>query len=106
MYGYYTKSLPNNFLGRMNEYKVMLDLAMKGYDVFSAVFPQQHYDLVIYERTTGEITKVEVKTGYMRENGKVTVPKHRHKDWDIMAVVIQAKNSIVYFDKNENILFV
>lgn len=103
--GVYSKNLPSNFLGRLHEYKVMLELALKGYDVFPAAFPQSHYDILAFERSTGIIKKVEVKTGYMRENGQVTIPQHRHNEWDIMAVVIQSEQKIVYFNNKKQIIF-
>jgi hypothetical protein len=99
--GWYSNNLPSCFVGRLHEYKVMLDLALKGYDVFPSAFPQSHYDIIIYERSSGEIKKVEVKTGYMRENGKITTPKHTHSDWDIMAIVLQVQQKIVYINNKE-----
>lgn len=97
-YGYSDNGLPTNFLGRLHEYVVMNDLGLRGYDVYYSAFPQQKYDIVIANRKTGDIRRVEVKTGYMQENGRVNMPKHQHNDWDIMAVVVRRTNEIWYLD--------
>lgn len=98
-------NLPTNFLGKLHETQVCIDLGLKGYDVYYSFYPQQKYDLIIRNRKDGKLLIIEVKTGYrLRATNKVSHPKHTHSDWDIMAIVIRASNEIVYFDKDRNVV--
>jgi len=94
------EKLSTNCVGAISELTVCVDLMRKGYSVFRAVAPHCLFDIVAYKEN--KILKVEVKTGYLSINGKVSNPQHPHQDHDILAVVIREENRIVYYDTERN----
>ena len=94
----YHKRNPRTFLcsattGAVGEYRVVVDLLLKGFEVFKAVSPACSCDLAILKE--GKLLRIEVKTGKYTsyEGDSVYFDKARVKA-DILAIVLHDK--IIY----------
>lgn len=72
--------------GAMNELYVASDLMRRGFEVFRALSPAASCDLVAIG-TPARMYRVEVKTGYIKENGDVKCGPLRGEH-DLLAVVL------------------
>lgn len=74
-------------IGAIGEYRVILDLLAKGFDVFHAVSPSCSCDLAVLKN--GKLFRIEVRTGHYVRGGKYYyTPSFRT---DIMAIVLSDK---------------
>ncbi len=78
-------------LGAINEYRVCVDLLMKGYEIFKSITPNCSCDLIMLK--DNKIKRIEVTSGY-RVNGKIYANKHNKSKYDIMVIVVN--NEILY----------
>jgi len=97
------KSIPTGTVGAISEMSVAMFLMDKGYAVFRALSPACICDLVVIKDE--KILRLEVRTGYEDEKGKITFPSS-DKDkgrQDFFAINIRSKNKIRFFthDKRE-----
>lgn len=90
------KSLPSGTVGAISELLVAEWLMKKGYDVYRALSPASKSDLAISKN--GTFAKVEVKTGYKGETGRITFPQKPTEDAHIFAVVLHNTNEIVFLN--------
>jgi Holliday junction resolvase len=88
--------LPSGTTGAMSELMISADLMKHGYDVFRALSPSCYCD-IIATRSDGSL-RIEVRTGYRNQSGKVGFPKNTNGDIDAFAVYIREDNSIHYFN--------
>ena len=65
--------LPTGTVGALSEYRVVVDLMLKGYHVFRACSPHAPCDLVVFRDGQPPIS-IEVQTAYRRENGSIYAP--------------------------------
>ena len=88
------KQPTNVTLGAMQEYKVMLLLMERGFDVFRAVSPSASCDLIAMK--DGSMKRIEVRTArYIGKNGdKINYPKKNIRA-DIVALVLPNKIEFV-----------
>jgi len=87
-------NVPSSVVGAIAEYRVCIDLLLKGFDVFKNISLQGRCDLVIVKERS--IFAVEVTTGVYSLNGKLSNPKkYVEKRWDILAIVT-SKGEIFY----------
>lgn len=87
--------------GKCAEFRVVIDLAENGFDVYHATFPMAKFDIVAYNRETLLPLRVEVKSGYRsKTTGEVVRPTISHQEnyFDILAVVLKSSRQIVYYD--------
>ena len=74
----------------MSELIVCADLLAKGYYVFRNISPHGPCDLVILKND--KCFRVEVKTGYIRVNGKMGhSPVRDNNSYDILAIAVDGK---------------
>lgn len=72
-------------VGAINELTASADLARQGFDVFRAVSPSASCDLVALKATVS--LRIEVRTGRVTVDGKLTWPKEARGRFDHFAVV-------------------
>lgn len=100
------EGLPTNFLGKLNEYRVLMELSELGIECYYQFLPQSKADAIIRLKN-GELKQLEVKTGYMTQAGKINYPK---KQWsgevyfDITGVYVRSVNKIFFFDRKRDIV--
>ena len=73
-------------VGAISEYRVVLDLLSKGFNVFRATSPACSCDLIILKNHN--ILRVEVTTGKCSIAGRIYYAPHNTDNYDIMAVVL------------------
>jgi len=81
--------LANSTVGAISEYRVVLELLSRGFNVFRATSPACPCDLIISKNQN--ILRVEVTTGKYSGVGKVWYAPHNTDNYDIMAVVLPEK---------------
>ncbi len=87
--------------GAMHELLVCADLMRRGYDVFRAQSPSCPCDVIAM--IDGQTYKVEVTTGYMREDGQFSYPKKNNRyDYDIIAIVFH-NGDILYLQRTASV---
>ena len=86
-------------VGAASELSVTADLLVLGHDVFSQESPCSRFDLCAYDRDTGALVKIEVKTARLRGDGEFLYPKPTNLDWDILALCVYDTRDVFYFDK-------
>lgn len=74
--------------GAISELKASADLLLKGYQVFRAVSPSAHCDLVILDKD-GILKRVEVRSGVKNREGKLFFT--RTGKYDVIACVFRNK---------------
>lgn len=89
------KNIPTGTVGAIQELRVGIDLLGRGYEVFRALSPSCSCDLLA-KKDGNEIT-IEVRTGYLRHNGKLTYPNIGIRA-SVLAVVLPG-GEIVYNPK-------
>ena len=72
-------------VGALNELRVAADLLMKGFNVYRSVSSAASCDLLVF-RNDGPILRVEVKTGYDRQNKIYRSPTSSKNIFDIVAI--------------------
>jgi hypothetical protein len=92
----YNPIAPQSFIGAVNELIVCADLLAKQYHVFRNISPHGPCDIIILK---GEkCFRVEVKTGRMRPNGRLShSPISKNQSYDILAVVLDGK--VIYLNE-------
>jgi len=75
--------VPTGTVGAISELRVCVDLLSRGFEVFRAVSQSCSCDLAILK--SGQLLRIEVKTGYKRTDGKPIFSKIVHKA-DILAL--------------------
>ena len=101
-YGCYSKEgdgIGSQKGGKVHELLVCCELVKAGYDVYYQLTPQCKHDVTLLHRKTDKLIRLEVKTGYRSETGKVIAPKHAHS-FDVMAVLLKNTKEILYFNKD------
>ena len=94
----YRKENPKSLLsatiiGSIAEYRVIIDLLSKGYNVFRATSPDCSCDLAILKDNI--LLRIEVTTGKYTPTGKIFYPAHNPDNYDIIASVLH--DQIYYF---------
>lgn len=79
------KGIANSTVGAIQEYRVVIDLLSRGYEVYRSTSPACNSDLLI--RKNGKIESVEVKTAYKQADGKIKYPTLKYKT-DILALAL------------------
>ena len=90
--------LPTGTVGAISELLVAGDLLKKGYGVFRSVSPSCYCDILAIKN--GEISEVEVRTGYKSDTGKYSFAKGLRDTANMYAVWERNSGDIVYFDKD------
>lgn len=82
--------------GAVGELLVAVDLMKRGFDVFRALSPSSSCDLAFVNK--GRLIRVEVRTGYLRSDGKVSFYTSKRDEGrsDLYACVVHASNTIHY----------
>lgn len=92
----YGNELPSATIGAISEIEVAMFLMRKEYSVFRALSQACFCDLIAVK---GEIIlKVEARTGYIGENGKVTYPKTQRGVIDCYGIYIPRSKQVMFFD--------
>ena len=82
--------LPSGTIGALGEYRVIIDLLRRGFEVFHAASPSASCDLAVLKSNI--LYRVEVRTGKYSGSGKIfTTRNHRA---EILAIVLPDK--IIY----------
>jgi PD-(D/E)XK nuclease superfamily protein len=76
--------------GAASELQVAADLLNKGFEVFNAFDPHASCDLIAMKE--GRFLRIQVRTGQLLKNGKVSAG--RHGEHDVLAIVVAG--SILY----------
>lgn len=94
------KSISSGTVGAISEMAVSVYLMSNGYAVFRALSPSCACDLIVWKNEN--IYRVEVRTGYIGVNGKVSYPKALGDKGrqDIYAVYIRNEKLIKFFTKD------
>jgi len=79
--------LASGTVGVIGEYRVIIDLLNKGFDVFHAASPSCSCDLAVLK--DNKLYRVEVRTGKYSSSGSYYYPKYHRAD--IMAIVLPDK---------------
>jgi len=85
------KTLPNTTSGAISEYRVIVDLLSKGFEVFRSATLSSSCDLAIL--IDGCLFRVEVRTGKRSSTGKIYRPIQKIRT-DILATVLP--DQIIY----------
>lgn len=72
-------------IGALHELKVCCDLIERGFQVFRALSPSCECDLAILHNK--RLIRVEVTTGYLYRNGRMSWSKHDALKFDLIAIV-------------------
>lgn len=77
--------------GAVSELVVSADLLTRGYEVFRAVAQDGSCDMIILKN--GSLQRVEVRTGYKTDDGKIkaTTTRLDPKKYDVLAIVIAGR---------------
>lgn len=89
--------LSNGTVGAISEMVVAVDLMKKGYAVFRSLSPACFCDLMAVKGDSS--LRVEVKTGYESETGRVHFPKS-NRPFDILATYVRETERIVYYGQD------
>jgi len=89
--------IPPGSVGTISELVVTVDLMKKGWSVFRAMSPSCNFDLAIFKN--GTFKRVEVKTGYKSDSGKIQHPWTTNDNYDILAVYVRIEDKVYYLDK-------
>lgn len=84
-------SVPAGKVGAISEYRVVVDLLDKGYDVFRACSSTCSCDLALLKGN--KLLRIEVTTGRYGPSGNITYAPHTN-EFDVFAIVLPDK--IVY----------
>jgi hypothetical protein len=76
--------VPCGTIGALGELLVAADLLRRGYEVFRSVSPNCSADIVIHR--DGKNRRVEVRTGFVQNSGKIIA--NRVHQADILAIVL------------------
>jgi len=88
--------VPCGTTGAMHELLVCADLMSKGYHVFRAQSPHSPCDVIAM--IDGVVYKIEITTGYKRNDGGYSYPKKNDRyDYDVMAVVFH-DGDVIYLE--------
>lgn len=90
------KGVATATVGAIQEYRVVIDLLSKGFEVFRATSPSCSCDILVLKEN--KMIKVEVRTAYKSISGKFIYPKNNIKA-DILALVLP-KGEIKYLPEN------
>jgi hypothetical protein len=91
------KELNTGAKGAIQEYRIIVDLMVKGYEVFRACSPNQSCDLIATKGAT--VVKVECKTVNVKLNGDVgKVPRNIDKH-DVLACI--TKDGRIFYLNSE-----
>ena len=82
-----------NTSGAIGEYRVIIDLLNKHYDVFQSCTPNGSCDLAVLK--DGKLFRIEVTVGRYTPNGKWSYATHNSERYDIIAIVFPDKISYV-----------
>lgn len=99
-YGRYNKeyNISSNTVGAISELMISVDLMKKGYSVFRSLSPNCFCDILAIKND--EVRKIEIRTGYLNLNGKVTYPMktstNNGKPTEY-GVYIRGNNTVHYF---------
>ena len=80
-------------VGAISEYRVVVDLLSKGFNVFHACSPACPCDIIV--SINNKILRIEVTTGKRTNNGRIHYPSHNSDNYDIIAAVLP--DTIFYF---------
>ena len=92
-----TNGLPPATSGAISELIACADLLHKGYYVFRTISANSPYDIIATKN--GTILKIEVRTGTVLKNGKISVNKHTNHENDLAdhwAIYRRETKQIVY----------
>ena len=79
--------IPTGSVGAISELIACYDLLKRGYQVFRAVSPHSHCDVVAYRN--GKPERIEVRTAYKNKAGKLIYPGTKHTGrYDYLALVV------------------
>ena len=82
--------LPSGTVGALQELRASVDLMIKGWEVFRALSPSSSCDLLGFKND--KMIKIEVRTGYKNEEGKIFCKRQNKAD----CLAIALPNEIVY----------
>lgn len=88
--------IPSGTVGAASELIVCADLLARGVAVFRSVSPSCSCDLLAMRGVEGRTVRVEVTSGSMSGVGALTWPRKDAKKHDLLAVVYQPGNKIMY----------
>ena len=80
-----TDNIHPGILGDVNELLVCADLLKKGYEVFRSISHTCSCDLIAMK--DGMMIRVEVKSAYLKKNGKFSYAKGKNS-YDLLALVL------------------
>jgi hypothetical protein len=94
-------------LGCSAEMLVCSDLMNKGYQVYWSLSPNADCDLIAFDPTSQQYTRIEVKSGQVTPNGLISCVFPPMRDYgvkfDLVAVVALPSGPIYYTHTNERI---
>lgn len=102
---YADKSISSGTVGAISEMAVAIFLMSRGYSVFRALSPACLCDLIAIKED--KITRVEVRTGYEDEKGKITYPsgtKDKGRQ-DFFAIYLRRENKVRFFTYEKQEIF-
>lgn len=86
--------LSTGTMGAMSELQVSIDLMNRGYEVYRALSPASSSDILAIKN--GKIFDIEVRTGILGLNGRMSYPKTNIRA-NYVAVYMRKNNEIYYF---------
>ncbi len=92
-------TLASGTTGAIAELAVSTDLLKKEYSVFRALSPSCFCDLIAIKKD--QILRVEVRTGYKSNSGKIAFSLITHGEIDCFGIYIPIENEVGYFDLNK-----
>ena len=99
---YGDKTIPNGTVGAISEITISADLMKKGYAVFRALSQSCLCDVIAIKNN--KILKIEVRTGYVDKNKKVSFPHNTHGEIDIYGIYVRAEDKCYYFSNKSKLV--
>lgn len=80
--------------GAISELVVSAELMRRGYAVFRSLSPSCFCDLIAHK--DGRQYRVEVRTGYRAQTGKLGFPRNTHGEIDIFGVNVPGTGEVIF----------